>query len=337
MTKLTVKDFASDLDVRWCPGCGDYAVLKALQKTLADGGSTLEDTLVVSGIGCSSRLPYYMATYGFHSIHGRAPTLATGAKLANPDLDVWVVTGDGDGLSIGGNHLLHVLRRNVDLQVVLFNNQIYGLTKGQFSPTSKQGTKSPSSPGGSVETGLNPCVYALGAGGQFVARCIDTQAKVLQPVLEAAKAFKGTGFVEVLQNCVIYNDGIFDGLKDKKTGPDHTLHVEHGKPMVFGVNRDKGLRVAKGGFGLEVVSLGDGLEEEDLLVHDEKNVHLAQALAALGENDGEPVVIGVLYRHGKHEFVEGARHGLPETPLSRDEKLNRLNATLRKAETWRVE
>ncbi|SDQ24004.1 2-oxoacid:ferredoxin oxidoreductase subunit beta [Pseudovibrio sp. Tun.PSC04-5.I4] len=337
MTDLKPKDFASSLDVRWCPGCGDYAVLKSLHKVLADTGAKLEDTLCISGIGCSSRLPYYMATYGFHTIHGRAPAIASGAKLANPDLDVWVFTGDGDGLSIGGNHLLHALRRNLDMQIILFNNQIYGLTKGQYSPTSKRGVRTPSSPGGSVEMPLNPARFAIGAGAKFIARSIDTQAKVLGPVLEAARAFDGTAFVEVLQNCVIFNDGAFDDLKDKKLSPDHTLVVEHGKPMVFGVKRDKGIRVMPGGFGLEIVPLEEGsLTEIDLLDHDETNHSLALALAELGDKDGEPTVLGILFREDAPEFGAASHVGLPEYPLSMNEKLSRLSATLRKAETWDV-
>ncbi|KZL19422.1 2-oxoglutarate oxidoreductase subunit KorB [Pseudovibrio axinellae] len=337
MTDLKPKDFASTLDVRWCPGCGDYAVLKSLQKILSDTGAKLEDTLCVSGIGCSSRLPYYMATYGFHSIHGRAPAVATGAKLANPELDVWVFTGDGDGLSIGGNHLMHALRRNLDMQIVLFNNQIYGLTKGQFSPTSQKGLRTPSSPGGSVDTPLNPVRFAIGAGAKFIARSVDTQAKVLGPVLQAARTFEGTAFVDVLQNCVIFNDGVFDKLKDKKQGPDHTLFVEHGQPLVFGVDRNKGIRIKAGGFSLEVVSLEEGgLSEADLIVHDETNHALAGALAELGGNAGEPTVLGILFREEAPEFGAESRIGLPAKPLSMNEKLTRLSATLRKAETWDV-
>lgn len=337
MAELKPKDFASSLDVRWCPGCGDYAVLKSLHKVLADTGSKLEDTVCISGIGCSSRLPYYMATYGFHTIHGRAPAIATGTKLANPELDVWVFTGDGDGLSIGGNQMLHALRRNLDMQIILFNNQIYGLTKGQYSPTSQQGVRTPSSPGGTVEMPLNPVRFAIGAGARFIARSIDTQAKVLAPILEQAKAFPGTAFVEVLQNCVIFNDGVFDRLKDKKLGPDHTLLAEHGKPLVFGVNRDKGLRLASSGFGLDVVSLADnGLSEEDCLVHDECNHGLALALAELGAQEGEPTALGILYREEAPEFGTESRKGLPAHPLTQEDKLTKLSGLLRSTETWRV-
>ncbi|MTI16496.1 2-oxoacid:ferredoxin oxidoreductase subunit beta [Rhodobacteraceae bacterium RKSG542] len=338
MNQLTAKDFASPLDVRWCPGCGDYALLKTLQKTLADEGAKLEDTLCISGIGCSSRLPYYMATYGFHTIHGRAPAIATGVKLSNPELDVWLFTGDGDGLSIGGNHLLHLLRRNIDMQVILMNNQIYGLTKGQFSPTTQKGCRTPSSPAGVVDNPMNPAAFALGAGGRFVARCFDTQAKVLAPILSAAKAFDGTALVEVLQNCIIFNDGVFDGLKDKKQGPEVTIVVEHGKPMVFGANCDKGIRLAPHGFGLEVVELTEGgITVDDLLVHDETNPFLAMALAHLGEKEGEPTVLGILYRQPAEEYSKAARKGLPEAELSMADKLSGLSKTLRKAEVWSVE
>ena len=209
------KDFASDQEVRWCPGCGDYAILKATQKVLADIGADPAKTVFVSGIGCSSRFPYYLATYGFHTIHGRAPAVATGVKLANPELDVWIATGDGDALSIGGNHLLHILRRNIDVQILLFNNEIYGLTKGQYSPTSRPGTRSPSSPGGSVEQPVSPALFALGAGARFVARSIDTLQKHLVEVLKQAHVHRGASFVEIFQNCIVYNDEVFAGFTAK--------------------------------------------------------------------------------------------------------------------------
>jgi len=244
--ELQPKDYASDQEVRWCPGCGDYAILKAVQKALADIGAPRERTVFVSGIGCAARFPYYISTYGFHTIHGRAPTIATGIKLANPELDVWVVTGDGDALSIGGNHLLHVLRRNVDLQLVLFNNEIYGLTKGQYSPTSRRGTRSPSTPLGSVENPVSACQVALGAGARFVARSVDTSMAHLVGVLERAHAHRGASFVEVFQNCVVFNDGVFDNFTAKEIAPEAQLPVEHGKPLLFGKSRDKGLRLVPG-------------------------------------------------------------------------------------------
>ncbi len=215
IAQLTPKDFASDQEVRWCPGCGDYAVLKAVYKTLAEVGASKENTVFISGIGCAARFPYYMSTYGFHTIHGRAPAIASGVKLANPELDVWIVSGDGDALSIGGNHLLHVIRRNLDVQFLLFNNEIYGLTKGQYSPTSRVGTRSPSTPMGSVDRPVSATMFALGAGARFVARGIDTQQKVLPGVLARAHAHRGMSFVEIFQNCIVYNDGVFDDFTDR--------------------------------------------------------------------------------------------------------------------------
>jgi 2-oxoglutarate ferredoxin oxidoreductase subunit beta len=292
---LTAKDFSSDQEVRWCPGCGDYAILKTIQKTLPELGIAKEKQVFVSGIGCSSRFPHYMDTYGFHTIHGRAPAFATGVKLSNPELDVWLVTGDGDGLSIGGNHMIHVLRRNVDMQILLFNNEIYGLTKGQYSPTSQVGTKSPSTPDGSVDMPLKPCVFALGAGARFVARTIDTEAKHLGPLLKRSHAHKGTAFVEIYQNCPVYNDGIFDQIKDKKTAADTRLVLEHGKPLTFGADNTKGLRLNGKTLLLEIVTIGeDGITEDDIVVHDETNKILARMLAGLKLPDF-PEPIGVIY------------------------------------------
>src|SRR3989440_5074159 len=251
--QLAPKDYASDQEVRWCPGCGDYAILKAVQKACAEMGLVRERTVFVSGIGCAARFPYYMSTYGFHTVHGRAPTIATGIKLANPELDVWVMTGDGDGLSIGGNHMLHVLRRNVDLQIVLFNNEIYGLTKGQYSPTSRRGTRSPSTPLGSIENPVSACAFALGSGARFVARSVDTQQPHLIGVLRRAHAHRGASFVEVFQNCVVFNDGAFDSFTAKDGAADTQLHVEHGKPLIFGARRDRGLRLKPGTLELEEI------------------------------------------------------------------------------------
>lgn len=293
--KLTAKDYATDQEVRWCPGCGDYAILKAVQKTLAEMQAEPENTVFVSGIGCSSRFPYYMATYGFHTIHGRAPAVATGLKLANPDLDVWMVTGDGDGLSIGGNHLLHVLRRNVNMQILLFNNEIYGLTKGQYSPTSRPGTLSPSSPGGSIESDLNPCSFALGAGARFIARAVDTQQKALPGILTRARDHQGASFIEIFQNCIVFNDKVFADFTEKAVAADQQVHVEHGKPMLFGKESDKGLRIKPGTLELEVVTIGeDGITQDDVLVHDETNRTLAGLLGRLCGPDF-PMVIGVIY------------------------------------------
>ena len=292
---LTAKDFATDQEVRWCPGCGDYAILKCVQKTLADVGADPDNTVFVSGIGCSSRFPYYMNAYGFHTIHGRAPAFATGLKLANPELDVWLVTGDGDGLSIGGNHLLHVLRRNLDTQIMLFNNEIYGLTKGQYSPTSRPGTRSPSTPAGSIDAPVSPCAFALGANAKFIARGIDTDAKNLSPVLKAAREFKGAAFVEIFQNCIVYNKDRFDDFVAKKTAAETQLHIEHGKPLLF-AKGTKGLKLNHQTLTLEIVNVGDdGVPEADVLVHDETNRTMAQLLINLPMADF-PMPLGVIYR-----------------------------------------
>jgi 2-oxoglutarate ferredoxin oxidoreductase subunit beta len=293
--KLTAKDFASDQEVRWCPGCGDYAILKAMHKSLADMGARPENTVFVSGIGCSSRFPYYMATYGFHTIHGRAPAVATGLKLARPELDVWVVTGDGDALSIGGNHLFHALRRNVDLNILLFNNEIYGLTKGQYSPTSRVGQKSPSTPMGSVDSPADACTYALGCGARFIARGIDVQAKELDVLFKRAREHKGASFVEIIQNCIVYNDAVFESFTAKDVAADMQLHVKHGQPMLYGKAGNKGLRFNAQSFKLEAVVVGEnGVTEKDILVHDEKNRVLAGLLAAL-RPPSFPEVLGVIY------------------------------------------
>src|SRR5208337_1444924 len=270
---LTAKDLASDQEVRWCPGCGDYSILAQMKKALAPLGIPREKMVFISGIGCSSRFPYYMNTYGFHTIHGRAPAIATGLKISRPDLDVWVVTGDGDGLSIGGNHLIHTLRRNVDIKILLFNNRIYGLTKGQYSPTSEVGKITKSTPAGSVDFPFNPITVALGTHGTFVARSIDIEQKHLGEMLKRAHAHRGTSFIEILQNCSIFNDGAFNDLSDKALKADHQLVLEHGKPLIFGKNRDKGIRM--NGMRPEVVQLDATVTEKDLVVHDETNLSLA--------------------------------------------------------------
>jgi len=265
----TPKDFASDQEVRWCPGCDDYVILNAMQKALPEVGVRREDIVFISGIGCSSRFPYYMNTYGMHSIHGRAPGIATGVKLANPDLSVWMITGDGDALSIGGNHFIHLLRRNVDLNVILFNNEIYGLTKGQFSPTSTLGLKTKSSPLGNVQPPFSVGQLALGAQARFFARVAGNSPKEMTDLFIKCHQFKGTTLVEVLQNCVIFNDGCFSHVTDKSVREDKQLYVEHGKPMIFGKERTKGLMLQ--GLKLVVVTLGEeGITEADILVHDAK-------------------------------------------------------------------
>jgi len=324
------KDFASDQEVRWCPGCGDYAILAAVQRTLPSLGATPEKTVFISGIGCSSRFPYYMNTYGFHTIHGRAPAIATGLKLANPELDVWVVTGDGDGLSIGGNHLLHVLRRNIDLQILLFNNQIYGLTKGQYSPTSQVGTVTPSSPLGSVDQPVVPTRFALGAHATFVARAFDT-SKNLPDCLTAARQHQGASFVEILQNCPVFNDGVFDLITDRKTGAAHQLWLEHGKPMRLGNDGERGLRLRPETLSLEAVTIGqDGVTEQDILVHDETNAALAWMLTDLPE----VVALGVLYRHPGPVYNQSIdlQRKLAEERFGKAD----LHALLRQGHTWTV-
>ena len=332
---LTIKDFTSDQEVRWCPGCGDYAILKTIQKLLPEINQPKENVVFVSGIGCSSRFPYHMNTYGFHTIHGRAPSIATGIKLSNPELDIWVITGDGDGLSIGGNHMLHLLRRNVNLQLLLFNNEIYGLTKGQYSPTSKIGTPSPSTPDGSVDAPLRPCTFALGAGAKFVARTIDTETKHMTPVLRRAQAHRGTAFVEIYQNCPVYNDGVFEYIKDKKQAADTRLILEDGKPLRFGTDNQRGIRLDPKRLVLEVVTLGkDGATEAELLVHDELNLGLAQLLAGL-KAPAFPEPIGVLYCDpGAPEFTDDVyqqRQAVREKRPPAD-----LNVLLRSGHTWEV-
>jgi len=297
--KLTRKDFVTDQDVRWCPGCGDYSILAQVQKVFPELGVPRENIVFISGIGCSSRFPYYMNTYGFHSIHGRAPAIATGLKVSRPDLMVWVVTGDGDGLSIGGNHLIHALRRNVDLKILLFNNRIYGLTKGQYSPTSELGKVTKSTPVGSADYPLNPLLLALGADATFVARTIDVEAKHQQDLIRRAAEHRGAAFIEILQNCNVYNDGAFAALTDKDTKADTQLVLEHGKPMVFGKNRDRGIRLR--GLTPEVVTLGNGVSTADLLVHDEHDPVIAFILSRMAP-PAFPTPIGVLHVEQKPTF-----------------------------------
>ncbi|MEN8116297.1 MAG: 2-oxoacid:ferredoxin oxidoreductase subunit beta [Bacteroidota bacterium] len=292
--KYTIKDFKSDNEVRWCPGCGDYAIMNAVQKTMAGMGIPKEKFAVISGIGCSSRFPYYMSTFGFHTIHGRAMAVASGVKAANPDLSVWVMTGDGDAMAIGGNHFIHTIRRNVDLNVVLFNNRIYGLTKGQYSPTSERGFKSKTSPFGTVEEPFVPGQLVIGARGTFFARGFDANMKLNQSILEAAHQHKGTSLVEILQNCVIFNHGIHAAINDPEHRADRQLHLEHEKPMLFGVEKEKGLIMENG--RLKVVVIGkNGITEDDILVHDakEQDPTLHMALINMQLPDF-PVAFGVI-------------------------------------------
>ena len=290
----TKKDFQTDQEIRWCPGCGDYAILSAVQSVFAELGVRRENFVFISGIGCSSRFPYYMKTFGFHTIHGRAPAIATGLKIVRPDLDVWVVTGDGDSLSIGGNHTIHMLRRNVGLKVLLFNNKIYGLTKGQYSPTSEIGKKTKSTPFGTTDRPFNPLSLALGAGATFVARSVDVFQQHLKETLKKAAAHKGSAYVEILQNCNIFNDGAWFDLTEKDARSEHVVQLEQGKPLIFGKNRDKGIRL--NGIDLEMVQLGNGITEKDLLVHDESDPRSAYAflLAQMADRPAFPTPIGVL-------------------------------------------
>ena len=289
--ETTPKDWASDQEVRWCPGCGDYAILKAVQKTLAEIGAEPDNTVFVSGIGCAARFPYYVESYGFHTIHGRAAAIATGVKLANPALDVWVVSGDGDSLSIGGNHLMHLLRRNVDLVYLLFNNQVYGLTKGQASPTSPVGQVTPSTPGGSLDAPVNALAFALGSNARFVARVPDVAQGPMVEVLTRAHGHRGTSFVEILQNCIVYNDGAFDAVTNKATAAEHQLWCRHGEPLLF-AGGTKGLRLVPERLALEVFAVGEGgLGIEHAMVHDETNPLLAQLLVRLEA----PKALGVIH------------------------------------------
>ncbi|MEW5852247.1 MAG: 2-oxoacid:ferredoxin oxidoreductase subunit beta [Myxococcota bacterium] len=328
------KDFQTDQEVRWCPGCGDYAILNAVQSVFPELGIRKENFVVVSGIGCSSRFPYYMNTYGFHTIHGRAPAIATGLKVSRPELEVWMATGDGDALSIGGNHFIHLLRRNVGIKVMMFNNRIYGLTKGQYSPTSEVGKKAKSTPFGSVDRPFNPLSVALGAEGTFVARSVDVFQPHLKSVLKKMAAHKGTAFVEILQNCNIFNDGAWDRLTDKEFKDENTIAVEHGQPLVFGKKKDKGIRM--NGLDLEVVTLGNGITEKDLIVHDEKHPNPAYAflLSRMDGRPGFPTPIGVLRAVDAPVFEQDMNEQIKAVQAKRGK--GDLAKLLRGGETWEV-
>src|SRR5437016_3250059 len=332
--QLTRKDFVSDQEVRWCPGCGDYSILAQTQKQMPDFGVPKENIVFISGIGCSGRLPYYMNTYGFHTIHGRAPTLATGLKAARPELMVWVITGDGDALSIGGNHVLHSMRRNVDFKMVMFNNRIYGLTKGQASPTSELGKRTKSTPSGTIDTPIMPLTIALAADASFVARSVDTHTEHLQGTLELAGRHRGSAFVEVLQNCNIFNDGAFRDFTDREVREDRMLLLEDGQPMIFGKDRDKGIRLR--GLHPEVVALGDGVTEDDLLVHDAHapEPYLALMLSRMWWPEF-PVPVGVLRdvaRPTHDELLTGQIDAAVAASGEGD-----LARALKSGETWTVE
>jgi 2-oxoglutarate ferredoxin oxidoreductase subunit beta len=333
-SKLTRKDYVTDQEVRWCPGCGDYSILANVQRVMPELGIPLEKMVWVSGIGCSSRFPYYMNTYGFHTIHGRAPAVAMGIKVANPELSVWIATGDGDGLSIGGNHLLHCLRRNLDVKILLFNNRIYGLTKGQYSPTSEYGKVTKSTPTGSADQPVDPANFAIGSGGTFVARSIDTDAQHMGEMLRRVATHTGTAFLEIYQNCNVFNDGAFDSFTDKDAKAQRQLRVEHGKPLVFGANGEKGLRVNPRNLSLEVVAIGEnGVTLDEIVVHDETSATLAYMLARMPYPE-YPVALGVLYAVTRPTYDETVR----KQQESAVNKLGAgdLQALLKSGNTWQV-
>lgn len=330
---LSSTDFASDQDVRWCPGCGDYSILAQMKKVLPEIGIPPERTVFVSGIGCSSRFPYYVNTYGIHSIHGRAPAIATGLKVCRPDLTVWVITGDGDALSIGGNHFIHVLRRNLDINYVLFNNRIYGLTKGQYSPTSVEGQVTKSTPGGAIDHPLNPMMLALGADATFIARTVDSNVRHLAYTLKRAAAHRGTSFVEVYQNCNVFNDGAFSYAQDKSTRDDTTIELEHGKPLIFGKNRDKGIRM--NGLSPEVVDLAaTGIKEDDLVFHDEQGDVMHAFLLARLRQPEFPEPIGVFRAVEAQTFETAVHKQITDAIAKRGQ--GDLQKLLASGDTWKV-
>jgi len=332
--KYTARDFASDQDVRWCPGCGDYSILAQIQRVLPELDVPREKHVFISGIGCSSRFPYYMNAYGMHSIHGRAPAIASGVKTANPDLTVWVMTGDGDALSIGGNHFIHAMRRNIGLKIVMFNNRIYGLTIGQYSPTSELGKKTKSTPFGTIDYPFNPVQLALGSEGTFVARALDRDPKHLQQVLLRAAKHDGTAFVEVYQNCTVFNDGAFFQFTEKESKPDNVLVLEHGKPLVFGKENDKGIKLNV--FTPEVVSLKDGkYSTSDLLVYDENSYELATLVATFSDRPGFPTPIGVFYNNTERKSYEKMMVEQIES-VTKKRGAGDLDKLLKSGNTWVV-
>ncbi len=333
MPQYKKKDFVSDQEVRWCPGCGDYSILAAIQMMMPKIGKRKEDIAFVSGIGCSSRFPYYMNTYGMHTIHGRAPAVATGLKLANPNLSVWVITGDGDGLSIGGNHLIHAIRRNVNLNIIIFNNEIYGLTKGQYSPTSATGLVTKSTPYGSVDRSFQVASLALGAEATFFARTIDTDVKHMQETFLAAESHQGTSVVEVFQNCVIFNDKVHEEFTNRTTRDESTLRLEQGQPMIFGKEKDKGIRL--NGLKPEVVTVGEGgVAESELLKHDEQDGSLAYLLSRFAAPKF-PVPLGILRQ------VEAVSYEMAvekqESEITEKKGVGEVETLLHSGETWTVE
>ncbi|ARA94316.1 2-oxoacid:ferredoxin oxidoreductase subunit beta [Rhodothermaceae bacterium RA] len=331
--RLTRKDFASDQDVRWCPGCGDYAILATVQRLLPELGVPRENIVFISGIGCSSRFPYYMETYGMHSIHGRAPAIATGLKASRPELDVWIITGDGDALSIGGNHLIHILRRNLNVQILLFNNQIYGLTKGQYSPTSEQGKITKSTPYGSIDYPFNPISLALGAHGTFVARTMDRDPKHMKEILRQAHDHPGTGFVEIYQNCNIFNDGAFFPFTEKDTKPERALFIEHNRPLTF-ANGTRGLRLD--GWRLQVIDLqGGDWSIDDCLVYDETSRELSGLIGRMFWEPDLPQPFGVFYREERRTYEDLLHTQIEGLIEKRGE--GDLDALLHQGDTWVIE
>jgi len=332
---LTPKDFATDQEVRWCPGCGDYSILAQVQKIMPGLGLPKENIVIISGIGCSSRFPYYMNTYGMHSIHGRATAIASGLKAARPELSVWIVTGDGDGLSIGGNHTIHLLRRNFDVNVMLFNNQIYGLTKGQYSPTSEKNKVTKSTPYGSIDHPFNPLALAMGADATFIARSMDRDPKHLQELLIRSHKHKGSSFLEIYQNCNIFNDGAFEQFTEKSTKPDNTLFLEQGKPLIFGAQSNKGIKLD--GFKPVIVDLKEGVSADDLWVHDEKDFYKAQILVRMFDDpriEGHlPRPFGVFFETDRPCYEEVMQMQLEEVMAKGPANLDKL---LRGKETWTI-
>lgn len=334
-TPLTAKDFATDQEVRWCPGCGDYSILAQVQKVMPTLGIPRENIAIISGIGCSSRFPYYMNVYGMHSIHGRATAIASGLKAARPDLSVWIVTGDGDSLSIGGNHTIHLLRRNFDVNVLMFNNQIYGLTKGQYSPTSEENKVTKSTPFGSIDHPFNPMALALGADATFIARSMDRDPKHLQAMLTRAYEHKGASFLEIYQNCNIFNDGAFEAFTEKTTKADNAIFLENGKPLVFGAASDKGIKLD--GFKPIVVDLNNGHSVDDLWVHDEADLYKAQILTRMFDDpklEGHlPRPFGVFYQVSRPTYEEVMRQ---QIDFAKEKKPANLDKLLRGNEVWDI-
>lgn len=332
------KDFSSDQDVRWCPGCGDYTILKQVQNAMPEMNVAKEDIVFISGIGCAARFPYYMDTFGMHSIHGRAPAIATGLKVCRPDLSVWIITGDGDSLSIGANHFVQLLRRNVDVNLLLFNNQIYGLTKGQYSPTAPEGTVSKSTPFGSVDHPFNPLSLSLGADGSFIARAMDRDPKHLQQMLQRAGAHRGTSMLEIYQNCIVFNDGAFELFTDKKSRPRETIYLEHGEPLLFGSEKNKGVKLD--GLKPVVVELSDNTRPEDLWVHDEGDKTKAYLLSRFFEHPAEgeelkfPRPFGVLYAEDRPVYDREVQQ---QVQAEKNRENTNLDALLAGSNTWVVE